>query len=130
MISIYADRLIVLKNYTPWDAWKKGLSLSRGNFIPTVFMAVINSTIGCFGGCLLNIIVLVLIGIPGFVLAILFMLGTPFIPLVGIPIGGGILVLFMILIALLRLAQAAVIAFKYSTWTLFFKEVWNKKNIS
>ncbi|MFH1781794.1 MAG: hypothetical protein ABH835_04240, partial [Patescibacteria group bacterium] len=43
MISIYADRLIVLKNLTPWNAWKKALSLSKGNFLDTAVMGIINS---------------------------------------------------------------------------------------
>lgn len=42
VVGVYAERLIVLKGYKPWQAWKVGLSLGRKGLLGTVVMGIIN----------------------------------------------------------------------------------------
>lgn len=96
ILSIYAERLIVLYNYTPWEAWKKGLSLSRGNFLPTIIMGILNSAIGCSIGCLSTAVILLVIGIPAIILLIPVFNRNSHLPTLPSIIGLGVLLLIFI----------------------------------
>ncbi len=124
MLSIYAERLIVLKDYSPWNAWKKGLSLSKGNFIPTFVMGLINSVIGCTSGCVGLLLLGLVLGIPGyFLIAPSFDDGFHF-PGIGQIIG--IAVLFLIFVSINTLIKAVFIVFNYGNWNLLFKEIFTE----
>jgi len=124
MISIYADRLIVLKNLTPWNAWKKALSLSKGNFLDTAVMGIINSvTTGIFG-CLTTIIVLLILGIPSLIILLPSLINKKSPP----PIVWVFLVIFVLLfIVTVTLISAATAVFKFSNWNQVFNEVFSKE---
>lgn len=120
MISIYAERLIVLENYTPWNAWKKGLTFSKGNFSGTAVMGLVNSiTTGVFG-CLTTIVALIILGIPSFILLVPSISNNK----MPSPIVWVFLVLFVIVLLLvMTLVSAASEVFKFSNWNQVFNEV-------
>lgn len=124
MLSVYAERLIVLKNYAPWNAWKKGLSLARTNVFPTISMGVINSAIGCGVGCFGILGLIVIFGIPAFLLiAPMFKNGFTF-PSIGQIIG--LIVLGILFFSLNTLIRGVFVVFNYGNWNLFFKEVFKE----
>jgi hypothetical protein len=125
MLNMYAERLIVLKNYSAWEAWKKGLSLSKGNFIPTLLMGIINSLIGCASGCVLLIVLLLLLGIPMFLLIAPSFRGGFHFPSIGQIIGVAILVALFSVINLLT--RAIFVVFDYGNWNLFFRQIMEKE---
>lgn len=124
MLSIYAERLIILKNFSPWDAWKKGLSLGRGNFIPTFVMGLINSVIGCVSGCAGIVLLLLVFGIPGIILITpIFKDGFNF-PGVGQILG--IVILISLFLSTNLLIRAVFVVFNYGNWNLLFKEIYKE----
>lgn len=126
MISVYAERLIVLKNFPPWQAWKKGLSLSKGHFLPTVVMGIINYAVGCTIGCLSSIALLVVLGIPGALLVLPHFKDGFRLP--SLPVFGVLLVLILLFIYSNYLINALLTVFRFSNWSLFFKEVVSQEN--
>lgn len=121
MVGIYADRLIVLGGVAPWAAWKKGLALGKGNFLPTVVMGVINMAVGCGVGCLSMLALLVVLGIPALVLLLPYFRGGWHWPPPGIWVG--LLILVMIFVYASLLVRVILTVFMYGNWNLFFKEV-------
>lgn len=125
MTDIYAERLIVLYHYSPWQAWKKGLSLSKGSFLPTLIMGIINTAVGCSVGCLGTIILMVILGIPALITILpvfkdgLHWPGWPTLLFLG--------AIFFIFINLNYLIKALLTVFNYSNWNLFFKEILEEK---
>lgn len=121
MLSIYAERLIVLKNHTPWQAWKKGLSLSKKHFIPTFIMGIINSSVGCTVGCLSTLVLLVILGIPAIILVLPYFKDGFKIPDWPVLVALGILVLLFIYLN--HAVTAVLTVFRFSNWNLLFKEL-------
>lgn len=122
MIGIYAVRLIVLKRYSPWSAWKKGLKLAKQNFFKTFVMGICNTVVGCSVGCLSLIILLVLLGIPAIIITVqLFKNGNFRWP--SWPQGIALIVLLLLFTYLFLLIRALLVVFNHGTWNLFFKEV-------
>ncbi|HEX6976978.1 MAG TPA: hypothetical protein VF185_01280 [Patescibacteria group bacterium] len=122
MISIYAERLIVLKNYSPWVAWKKGLSLSRGNFLHSLIMGIINTAIGCSVGCLSMLVLLIILGLPALLFAIpMFSGGSFHLPNIFQIIGIVVLVIFYFVAN--SVIRAFLIVFNYGNWNQLFWKV-------
>ncbi|MBI3887508.1 hypothetical protein HY310_00380 [Candidatus Microgenomates bacterium] len=121
MVVIYAERLVVLEGYAPWNAWKKGLSLSKGNFGNTVLMGLINSAIGCSVGCASSIVIFVVLLIPGIIFAIPFFSNE--YPPVSI---AGIVMLFLIFLFASMIVRAGIVVFNYSNWNQIFKKIYEK----
>jgi hypothetical protein len=121
MLSVYAERLIVLQNMSPWAAWKKGLSLSKGNFVPTFLMGLINSIIGCFAGCTSLIALLIVFALPTYILvAPMFSDGFK------LPNAGqlmGLIILVLLFFGINTLIRAVMVVFNYGNWNLLFKEL-------
>ncbi len=126
VLTIYAERLIVLENYSPWNAWKKGLSFGKGNFIPTFTMGIINSLIGCTSGCVGLIVIILILAIPGYILIAPIFKGGFHFPNIGQIIG--IVVLFLLFITINLLIKAIFVVFDYSNWNLLFKELYKEGN--
>jgi hypothetical protein len=125
MISVYAERLMVLKGLVPWEAWKKGFSLSKGNFFPTFIMGIINSIIGFSVGCLGMIALLILFAIPGFLIIYpIFKDGFKFPSQSQI---FAIIVLFFLFTSINIAIKAVFTVFNYGNWNLFFKQIINKE---
>jgi hypothetical protein len=124
MLTIYAERLIVLKNYSPWDAWKKGLSLSKGNFLPTLVMGLINSVIGCVSSCLGIIALLIVFAAPGYLLIYPMFKGSFHFPGAGTVIG--LIILVLLFVSINSLLRAVYVVFDYGNWNLFFKQILSK----
>lgn len=121
MVGIYADRLVVLEEMAPVLAWKKGLGLGKGNFLPTIVMGIINSAVGCTAGCLSTLALLVVLGIPALVLLLPYFRGGWHWPPAGIWVGLGILGMIFIYANLLM--RVILTVFSYGNWNLFFKGV-------
>lgn len=125
MLNIYAERLIVLKNISPWQAWREGLSLARKNFVTTICMGLINSALGCGFGCGSLVILLLVFG-PFVYLTIYPVLknGIESINLTQISVLVIILILFFSVNTLFR---AVFVVFNYGNWNLLFKEIFSEK---
>lgn len=124
MISVYAERLIVLFNYTPWQAWKKGLSLSKGNFLGTAIMGLINTVATTVFGCLTSIALVILLGIPAFIIVYPNIKNSS-MPGLFVILTLGIFLLVFIAVETLIAAVSAV--FKFSNWNQIFNEIMNKE---
>lgn len=124
MVNIYAQRLIVLRNLRPWEAWKKGLSLGKGHFLPTVIMGIINTAVGCLGTVAI-LVVAGLVALPSlFVIlpTLLMGIGSRSAGLIGA--GTVFVALAVILISLATaLLRAIIVVFTYGNWNLFFEKV-------
>lgn len=120
MISIYGERLIVLKDYSPWLAWKKGLKLAYANFFVTLFMGIINFIIKSIATILATVGALIITGIPIIVFAYPYIKYKiwPSGPMLTIPF---IFLVFFVLIEILVGAIGAV--FVDANWNQVFKEV-------
>lgn len=121
MVNIFADRLIVLHGYTPLAAWKKGLSLSKGNFLQTILLGIINAGIGCGVGCLSLLILGVVIGIPALIIGISMFSGGFHLP--SLPVIGILVTLILIAVHANLFISALLVVFKYSNWNLFVKTI-------
>lgn len=118
MVTIYAERLIVLKDMAPWEAWKKALAISKGSFLPTLVMGIINMVIGFGLGCISIVIALVILGIPGYFLVFPSITAKTWpSPIIWVSIV--ILVLVFILVSVL--VKAFIIMFKYANWNQMFE---------
>jgi len=127
MISIYAERLIVLKGYSPWEAWKKGFSLSKKGFLPTLVMGIINSILSFSVGCLSTIILLIFLGIPAIVLIVpSIKSGKLFSP----PTILGLLFILFVFLNVNLLVRAIIVIFKYGNWNQLFEEVLSREEAS
>jgi hypothetical protein len=120
LLNLYADRLIVLQNYSVWEAWKKGLKLTWKHFLPTILMRLINASIGCTVSCLTSIILLLFSG--GSIIAVLYPIikgkkRFGFSALVVILFS---IVLFFVLSLLVR---TLLVVFNYSNWHIMFKKI-------
>lgn len=111
--GLYGSRLIVLKNYTAWKAWKAGFKLTKNYFFKTIWMAITAGLLSLLAGLLLNVIGLVILGIPAVVLVIA-KLYLAVVPLV--------LVFFWFS----ALVTGALGTFRASVWNLFFTKIWAK----
>lgn len=118
MISVYAERLIVLKSMRPWDAWKKGLSLSKSNFIMTAVMGIINAVSTTAFGCLSTILALIVLGIPSFVMIYPSIKNQAWPPFYVFAFLGIVLLIFILFVTLIGALSAV---FKFSNWNQIFK---------
>ncbi|MGB9706861.1 MAG: hypothetical protein ACPLXP_02190 [Microgenomates group bacterium] len=125
MINIYAERLIVLHCYPPWQAWKKGLSLSKESFLPTIVMGIINQTIGWSMGCLTLIVLLVILGTPAIITLLPYFKEGFHMP--SLPVFIFLFFLFLLFIYTNWLISAILFVFRYSNWNLLFKEILSKE---
>lgn len=125
LTSIYAERLIVLHGFSPWQAWKTGLRLSRGHFLHTLLMGIINTSLGCAVGCASLLISLIVLGIPAILLVI--PLVSNFKSAFTIPLIGGLVLLFLTFLYFNFLISAIFTVFKYSNWNLFFKIIMSEE---
>jgi hypothetical protein len=118
MINVYAERLIVLHGFQPMTAWKKALSLSRNNFLMTFLMGLINSILGSAIGCVSVLIMLVIFGIPAFIVVLPSITAQK---LPSIPAIIFLVFLFIIFAYLNFLVQAVIVLFKYGNWGQIFE---------
>lgn len=123
MVAIYAERLIVLKDYSPWDAWKKAFSISKKSFLPTFIMGIINSILATSAGCLSILVLLIVLGIPAFILVYPSVKAGELPPLITFIALGILLIIFIYANLAIR---AAIVVFKFSNWNQLFLEVLDK----
>jgi hypothetical protein len=130
IISVYAERLIVLRKYAPWDAFNKGLVIAKKNAVPTVLMGLINDAFGCGAGCISSAITIILI-LPAVMLGIICagVFGsdkpeniTSLIVLLPVLAGVGMVIISLI-ISVNCFISALVNVWKYSNWNEFFREI-------
>jgi len=127
MVSIYADRLIVLYGYRPWDALKKAYSISKGHYLHTILMGIINVISSSVLGCLSAIVALVILGIPSAIIAVSeFKDGLHFPSLSSLI---SLILIFLVFIYTQYMVKAVLIVWTYGNWNLFFKEVVRKQKL-
>lgn len=120
-VGIYAERLVVLHKFSPTAAWKKGLSLSKGNFLPTAIMGIINNTIGCVVGCLGTIVALMILAVPTIILIIpIFTQGIQALTLARIV---SLLVVFIVFSNVNVFVSGVLLVFKFASWNIFVDEI-------
>jgi len=127
MIGMYAERLIVLKGMAPWEAWKRGLALSKGNFLPTLLMGLLNNAVGCSAGCLSMMAMLVIFGVPAVIVA-LPIINSGFSGPGWISVGG-LVALFILFLNANVMLRGVMVVFSYGNWNLFFKQIVDKTEV-
>ncbi|OGG02570.1 hypothetical protein A2Z33_02155 [Candidatus Gottesmanbacteria bacterium RBG_16_52_11] len=124
LISVYAERLIVLHGYAPWPAWIRGLALSRTNFKPTVIMGLVNSAIGCVVGVVASIPLIASIVFAVVAVAVSAKRSGPtgpdsisLIPYLAVFFTG----LILLLIVFQGVVNAALTVWRYGVWHQLFR---------
>ncbi len=115
IMSVFAERLIVLHDVKPADALKQSFLLSKKYFIETILMGLINNTIGCTAGCLTTISA-VTIFIPVVILGFIMYKNTPLYLMVT-----AACISFILFITLIQFFQALIIVWRYGNWNEFFR---------
>ncbi len=121
LTTVFAERLIVFTETKPWPAWEKGFSLARHEFLATFLMGCINLGIGCAGGCLATLALLIVLGIPGFFIAMPMFTGGFHAPNAAQIIA--LLLLFFIFLSANLLVRTILVVFNYGNWNLFFRQI-------
>lgn len=121
MISIYGERLIVLQGMETKEAFKKAFGLSKSSFWKTLIMGIIKNLITTGMGCASLLALLVIVGVPAAIIAVVeFKNGVHF------PSAGSIvcwIILFLLFVYANLLVRGVTTVFSYSTWNLFFSEI-------
>jgi hypothetical protein len=123
MQTVYAERLIVLKNFEPFNAWKTAFKLTKGNFLPTVIVGIINGVLGCFAGCGTLIAVLLVLALPGYLLIAPIFDNGFHMPGIGQVVG--LIILFVILVTVNTLVKALIVVFDCGNWNQVFKQIFS-----
>ena len=117
MIGVYAERLITLHGLSPFSAWKKGLTLSRANFLPTLLMGLLNMIISTLIGCFSIIIMLIVLGIPTILLLLPYIRSST-LPNIYVFVVIGVFILIFIVFNMI--IRAGIAVFKYANWNQLF----------
>jgi hypothetical protein len=125
--NIYAERLVVLYGFTPWAAWKRGLSMGKRGFLSTLVIGIINSAVSCTAGCLATIVLVVIFGIPAFLLALPVIAGG--LNAISLPFIGAIVLLVLLFFNASLVIRAILNVFNYSNWNLLFEELCKEEEI-
>jgi len=112
-VSIYGSRAIVLKNYTPWNAWKIGLKMAWKYFFKTLKTGIVSVVLSSLMGIAATLLILIVLGIPGLILYTI-----------------GIYLPILVLLLIFAWASAAVTGFiavfKTSLWNQVFRQTWKE----
>ncbi|MEI6221939.1 MAG: RDD family protein [bacterium] len=109
-VSIWAERLIVLKDYSVKKALLDGFNNLKQQFGNMFLIGISNFGIGCIGGC----VVLIPMGILGIALVFSFLVFPP-VALVIVP-------LLVVCGLALIIVRGIYEAFKAAAWSLLYKE--------
>lgn len=121
MIEMYAERLIILKNFSPWTAWKQAFHLSRKHFFPTLLLGVLNMLFGCMVSCVSLLIASLIVGLPAFIFLLPITIGKPSLAVVPFIF---VVMLFILVFGYLVYAIGAlIVVFKHSTWNVFVRQI-------
>ncbi len=128
LTAVLSQRALIYDSLPAWKAWKKGWRLTLRNFFPTILMGIISGISGVAFGCVTNIVLLIVLGIPGFIF------GLPLVNAISKDISnfsltdywGSVAFLAMLLI-IFGLAniflRALIVVFSASNWNLWFEEL-------
>ena len=112
--GLWAERLVAIANM-PWRrAFWQGLRMFRDNFVRTLQLGVVNCLTGCVVGCLS-------LAIIGPLVAALVVFGL--IPIIGWALLPVIILLIIAILVLGGLMTALVLTFKYTTWSILYREL-------
>lgn len=112
-VSIFGSRLVVLKNYTPWNAWKAGLKILFSNLLRTIIMGLFSVVIGGLIAFASTLVILIVLGVPGFLLF-------------SAKLYGAIIPLVFIFLWTMAAVSGFTMTFKTLVWNQFFEKVWEK----
>lgn len=127
MLAVYAQRLVVIKNMKPVEAWKKAFKLTRGNFLATAIMGIVNGSLGCLAGCGGLLVTSLIMALPGYLLiAPMFVNGF-----VSLSVGRivGILIILFVFGTVNRLISGVFTVFNCGNWNQVFKILWEREEL-
>ena len=110
-VIIYGSRAIVLKNYTPWNAWKIGIKMAWKYFFKTLKTGIISVVLSGLMGIAATLVILIVLGIPGLVLY----LSGIYLP---------ILLLLFVFVWSSAIITGFIAVFKTSLWNQVFRQTW------
>lgn len=125
MTVIYAERLIVLKNYSVQEALTRAFKLSKTKktFFPTLLMGIINGIFSSTIGCLGVIALLVVFSLPAFGLVYPSIQSKTF---PSWPIVLSLVILLIMFFSANLILRAAVTIIKFGNWNQMFEHVWKE----
>lgn len=122
--AFYGYRAIVLKNYTPWNAWKTGFKMGKRYVIETVITSAISGIVAGLFSFLVVLVSLFVLGLPAFFILAPIIEGTTQFALVKV------LPLPLIVLSFIWISVAvtgATNTFKVSFWNQVFEKLWKEK---
>lgn len=125
MVNVYAERLITIHSFSPWEAWKKGIVLSRHNFVNTLIMGSVNVFIGFITALLGLIVTVIVLGLPAYY--IIYPIFKDGFSMPGFTQIVAIVVLVLIFSISTMVFNAVFEVFKYGNWNLFFSQAFKIK---
>ena len=127
LMTNFAQRLIVLKNYTPANALKTGLKTATQHFWNGVKLGVLNSLVSLGIGLATVLVIGLVLGIPAIILASPIFDVIAGKPLTIAPVSvAGLLSLLLLFIWSNKIVSAFLVVYKATTWNMFFKEIWKE----
>lgn len=127
MVNVYADRLIALYGYQPMDALKKAYSISKGHYLHTILMGIINMVSSSVLGCLTMIAALIVLGIPFIIIMVSEFKNGLHFP--SIPSFISLILIFILFLYTQYLVKAVLTVWTYGNWNLFFNEMTREEKL-
>ncbi|HLE49150.1 MAG TPA: hypothetical protein VI819_03945 [Patescibacteria group bacterium] len=115
---IYAERLIVLENYSPTKAWSTAIRMGKNSLIPTIVTGIVNQAITMAVGCLSIIILGVSLGVPSLITYFIYKKSGE-ISIILIIL---ICLAFLLFLALSMILRATLTVFNYSNWNQLYSD--------
>lgn len=112
LVTIHAERLIVLKDYDVLDAFKTAFTASRKTMLPAVVTGIVNFVFRMVFAMLIAMAFAIFIGLPAY----LCFKSTQSNPILAVTLGTATAMSFVIFIFLATIAASALNVFTYTNW--------------
>ncbi len=130
--NVLAPRAVVLENLSPMNAWSKAWKLATKNYFPSILMGIVSGISAAAFGCITNIVLLVVCGIPAAIFVIPMV--TQFADDKNFNPGNYVVNIFVlcVLVAIFAIANLFIrgltVVFTKSNWNLWFEEINKQTN--
>ncbi|MEK7526167.1 MAG: hypothetical protein AAB546_01665 [Patescibacteria group bacterium] len=130
LTKVLAQRAVVLDNLSPWEGWTKSWRLALSNYFPSILMGIINTVSGTAFGCVTNIVLLLVLAIPGAIFVVPMISNIDKFQLSAYWVNILVLVILLIAFGLANLfIRALTVVFSASNWNLWFEQISKKGEI-